>query len=204
VTKAVLPDTLGSTVVDYGDRIAALEAALATSGAFPTGSIMLWPTTSPPAGWVLCDGSVYTKVNEAALYDVLGQTYGGVAGTSCAVPDCRGRGPVGKAASGTFSSVGGTGGAASSTISQSNLPSLTWPNTLAISPNPHAHDLHFHGSSNFSAGGWNLADVTGGDGQGAGTISTSLSLTGGVTSGGSGTALATLDPYIVLVYIIKL
>lgn len=64
----------------------------------PIGSIMMWPTDTAPAGWLLADGKCHTKTGTgAALFAVIGTTFT----TSCptgtfAVPDMRGRFPLGQ------------------------------------------------------------------------------------------------------------
>ena len=60
----------------------------------PTGSLIIWPTATPPAGYLECDGSALSRTTYAALYAVLGVTYGKGAGalanTTFRVPDLRG------------------------------------------------------------------------------------------------------------------
>lgn len=64
----------------------------------PVGAIFMWPTTTAPTGFVLCDGSTYdgTIATYLDLWTVIGTTYGGSGQSSFAVPDLRGRIPVGK------------------------------------------------------------------------------------------------------------
>lgn len=58
------------------------------------GSLIIWPTSTPPAGYLECDGSALSRTTYAALYAVLGTTYGKGAGTTASttfrVPDLRG------------------------------------------------------------------------------------------------------------------
>lgn len=62
---------------------------------FYIGTIILWAGTKIPKGWFLCNGSQYPIGGEhAALYAVIGNTYGGT-GNMFAVPDLRGRFPIG-------------------------------------------------------------------------------------------------------------
>jgi microcystin-dependent protein len=59
----------------------------------PTGTVMMYAGNSAPSGWVLCDGSTYDSVTNpqyAALFAVLGTTFGGTGAASFKVPDCRG------------------------------------------------------------------------------------------------------------------
>lgn len=40
-----------------------------------TGTIVLWPTSTVPTGYLACDGSEYLETAYAGLYTVLGSTY---------------------------------------------------------------------------------------------------------------------------------
>lgn len=55
------------------------------------GQIMLFAGTFPPSGFKFCDGSVMPISNYAALYSVLGTTYGGDGVRTFNLPDLRGR-----------------------------------------------------------------------------------------------------------------
>ena len=44
--------------------------------AAPIGSIRLWPTATPPAGWILCDGQAIDRTTYADLFAVIGTDYG--------------------------------------------------------------------------------------------------------------------------------
>ena len=56
----------------------------------PLGSIMAYGGTTAPAGWLLCDGSLYGNTTYPALYAVIGTSYGGSTNVFN-VPDFRGR-----------------------------------------------------------------------------------------------------------------
>lgn len=78
----------------------------------PTGALAMWLTATPPAGWLVCDGSAVSRTGYADLFALFGTTFGvGDGSTTFNLPDLRGRFPLGKAASGTGSTLGGTGGA---------------------------------------------------------------------------------------------
>lgn len=53
----------------------------------PVGAIMMWPSTSPPDGWLICDGATYNQVEYPVLAAFFSQ------GSSFKVPDFRGRLP---------------------------------------------------------------------------------------------------------------
>lgn len=76
--------------VTYAKLAAALQALLV-----PTGAIQAYGSATAPTGWLLCDGASYSTTTYAALYAIIGTTFGSGSGTF-KVPDLRGRVPVGK------------------------------------------------------------------------------------------------------------
>lgn len=77
----------------------------------PIGSMLMWPTASAPSGWLICDGSQVSRTTYVALFTLLGTVYGvGDSSTTFNLPDFRQRFPLGKAAAGTGSVLGSTGG----------------------------------------------------------------------------------------------
>lgn len=85
----------------------------------PIGGVILWGVTLPASGtepvpgWLGCNGQAVARAGKyAALFQVIGTAYGvGNGTTTFNVPDMRQRFPLGLAASGTGSTLGGTGGA---------------------------------------------------------------------------------------------
>lgn len=65
------------------------------SSVMPTGTILAWARISAPAGFLICDGSVYNNSSYPNLAAVLGSTFGGDGITTFAVPDLKGRAIVG-------------------------------------------------------------------------------------------------------------
>jgi microcystin-dependent protein len=51
-----------------------------------------------PRGWAFCDGQIISITQNQALFALLGTTYGGDGRTTFALPDLRGRSPVGMGA----------------------------------------------------------------------------------------------------------
>lgn len=83
------------------------SSAFATSGetsltGIQTGVILPYGGSNTPSGFVLCDGTHYdgTQPTYLNLWGVIGLTYGGTAQADFAVPDLRGRVPVGVAPGG--------------------------------------------------------------------------------------------------------
>lgn len=59
------------------------------------GTILIWPMNWAPQGWLLCNGALLNIQQYTALYSLLGNTYGGDGRSNFALPDMRGRMPVG-------------------------------------------------------------------------------------------------------------
>lgn len=66
----------------------------------PVGSVLPFGGAAAPSLWLLCDGASYLRTDYPDLFTAIGTTYGSADGTHFNVPDCRGRGVVGYAASG--------------------------------------------------------------------------------------------------------
>lgn len=128
-----------------------------------------------------------------------------------AMPDWRGRAPfglddMGSTASGVLGNVitpanvnGQTGGAERVTVAQANLPNYTLPKTLALSGDQTgglARNLSKTTDGVDSAGVTWIKDIS--------FSTTTLSLTGDVQSGGSGTPLANMPPAFLTTFIMKL
>ena len=93
----------------------------------PTGTVSAFAGSAAPTGYVLCDGTEYDQTAQAALFAVIGSTYntGGETANHFRVPDLRGRvvaGMGGSLLSGT-DAVADTGGAATHTLTEAEMPS---------------------------------------------------------------------------------
>jgi len=92
-----------STELNYVDGVtSAIQTQLNTlttnlSTAVPTGTLSMFAGTTAPTGYVLCDGTAYSRtVTYNTLFGVIGTTYGpGDGSTTFNVPDLRGRAPIG-------------------------------------------------------------------------------------------------------------
>jgi microcystin-dependent protein len=181
-----------------------------------TGEIKMWGVSSAPTGYLLCNGAAVSRTTYAALYAVYGTTFGvGDGSTTFNVPDFSGKMPIG--VNGTYT-LASTGGAATTTISSSNLPSHTHTFS-ATSGSMSANASHQHGVLG-SAGYHYVADggqnnggsasnpfSLGSENYGNYTTSQNLdhthSVSGTTGSTGSGTAATTISPYLGIYYIIK-
>ena len=59
------------------------------------GEIMLFAGNFAPAKWAFCNGQLLPIAQNQALFSVLGTTYGGDGKVNFALPDLRGRAPIG-------------------------------------------------------------------------------------------------------------
>jgi microcystin-dependent protein len=59
------------------------------------GEIRMFAGNFAPEGWALCDGRLMNARTHVALFAILGTTYGGDGVNNYALPDLRGRMPLG-------------------------------------------------------------------------------------------------------------
>lgn len=91
------PTTLNNslTISYWFDDSGSAVTTPATGQQAVSGEIKMWPGVTAPSGYLLCNGAIFNNTDYPALAAILGTTFGGVAGTSFAVPDFRGRLPLG-------------------------------------------------------------------------------------------------------------
>lgn len=102
------------------------------------GMIILFGGNFAIRGWALCWGQLMAIAQNSALFSILGTTYGGDGVTTFALPDLRGRAPIGWGNGPGLSPyvIGQTGGSESTTILLTNMPAHNHPitNTLTVTP----------------------------------------------------------------------
>ncbi len=93
------------------------------------GQIALFAGSFAPRGWAFCDGRLLSIAQNSALFSILGTTYGGDGMSTFALPDLRGRAPIGygQANGLTPRSLGEIGGAEQVTLNMTQLPSHNHP-----------------------------------------------------------------------------
>lgn len=87
--------------------------------------IVIFAGNFAPRGWAYCDGQLMSINANSALFSLLGTTYGGDGRTTFALPDLRGRTPVGPRHGPGLSSytLGQRGGVETVTLTVQQMPS---------------------------------------------------------------------------------
>lgn len=182
----------------------------------PIGAMQMWGSATPPERWLICDGTPVSRTTYQGLFAVIGTTYGvGDGSTTFNIPDLRQRFPLGKAASGTGSTLGSTGGAIDHTHSGgSHTHSISsGGGGTTSSDGSHAHGVGPFGATGIAQGFGSEPPtaVLAHDGQTTFTTTSEGSHThtlgthdhGGSTGSGSGGTTGTGNPpYLVTHFII--
>ena len=123
------------------------------------GAIQIFAGDFAPKGWALCQGQLLQISQNQALFAILGTTYGGDGRTTFALPDLRGRMPIGTGAGPglTPRGLGEKSGQETVTLTPEQIPSHTHTynalsgnreipnptgNFLGVAPGPFYAELH--------------------------------------------------------------
>lgn len=169
----------------------------------PAGGIQIFGGSTAPDGFLLCDGTAVSRTTYADLFTVLGTSYGvGDGSTTFNLPNLQQRFPMGKASSGTGSTLGGTGGAIDHTHTvPAHYHAMGTGADLAVAINPNGNVYRgvVGTSSHAVAAGSDFKYETLGT-----TITGRIGLvTGGVDGNAAMTSGAQNPPYQVVNFIIK-
>ena len=118
----------------------AVASDLGTLGLEPfIGEVSMFGGNFAPRGWALCDGQLLPISQNTALFSLLGITYGGDGRTTFALPDLRGRTPIGQ----------GTGpGLTPRTLGQRSSPETVTLNTAQMPSHNHTLPYPVNGTQN--------------------------------------------------------
>ena len=88
------------------------------------GSIIAWPMPWAPRGWMFCHGQILSTSQYSALFSLLGTTYGGDGRNTFALPDLRGRVPIGagQRPGMSYYRMGQAGGEETVTLTAAEMP----------------------------------------------------------------------------------
>jgi len=90
------PMTVSSTTVVTNLNADMVDGKHASDFAIPVGTIMMWSTSTPPTGWLLCNGADVSRTTYSALFAVISTTYGiGNGSTTFTLPNLVKRFPLG-------------------------------------------------------------------------------------------------------------
>lgn len=152
-------------ILIYDATDAIFIMAGASGGGSPPGLISAFGGGTAPLGWLLCQGQAVSRTTYASLFAIIGTNYGsGDGSTTFNLPNLQQRFPLGKAASGTGSTLGAAGGVIDHTHS---IPALLLANSASNPDGSGILRIQFDGSSP----GWELtpvpANITGADTSGS-------------------------------------
>jgi microcystin-dependent protein len=155
----------------------------------PVGVITAYAGTTAPTGYLICDGSQVSRTTFAALFAIIGTTYGsGNNSTTFNLPDLTGRVPVGKNA-GTFSTLGTKGGEETHVMTVNEMPAHKHTTTVNSATDPSAIGGYAPNSQSMFFG--------------TDRSSTTRNWDTAMQSTGGSAAFNVLQPYTVINYIIK-
>lgn len=172
-------------------------------GGVPPGVVVPYAGSSAPAGWLLCYGQSIARTVYPNLFSAIGTVYGSVDGSSFNAPDLRGNVVAGKDDMGGIAAgklndpvtdgvdgttLGALGGNQEHQLSQSELPSVSLESTASDFT-----EITTPGIAEVAAGG--DFEVVTGSGAVNNQVTTAL--------GGAGNSFNTVQPTIILNYIIK-
>lgn len=197
VLPGSLPSSDAAVVVSPAGNVAY------SIGAFmPTGAVIPYAGASAPAGFLIADGAAVSRTTYAALFGIIGTTFGvGDGSTTFNIPSLVQRFPFG--ANGTYPR-GSVGGNILINPTTNQLPA----HSHNITDPGHAHDLRAGNGSagaedrltvNNAAGGA-FVTIPPGASQGVVTATTGITIT---DTTGDGDPINILNPYLALNYIIK-
>lgn len=170
--------------------------AFVLQNAIQTGTISMWPTTSAPSGYLLCAGAAVSRSTYAALFALIGTTFGsGDGSTTFNLPNYTNRFPYG-------TTLGATGGSADAIV-----VSHTHSASSSSSVSDPGH-FHYSGGNGAPNGGGAGSALTNSGNSPNNTLSAStgisVSTSTSITSAGSSGTNANLPPYLGINFIIKI
>lgn len=171
------------------------------------GSIVLFAGNFAPRGWALCQGQIMAIQQNQALFSILGTTYGGNGVQTFALPDLRGRVPVGQGQAPGLSNyvLGQVSGTENITLNTNQMPIHTHLTTTAMKVSSHQGDQVIPlTSSSISA----VKDINGDPAKGFSSQAPDIGLTNAITNtnatAGGSQPFPIVQPVLCMNYIIAL
>jgi microcystin-dependent protein len=171
----------------------------------PVGEVTMWAgaSGSVPLGWLICNGSTFSSVDYPALATLLGSTWGAPSGVNYVLPNFSDRFPIGV----TPKALGTSGGNATQTLIEANLPAHTHAAGALVTASTGDH-THSIGRSAATGSGGMVA-------RGTGTLAVDSSsnvestgahthtVSGSTAATGSATPVDILPPWRAIHFIIR-
>ena len=188
----------------------------------PIGIVIDYAGSTAPTGWLLCYGQAISRTTYAALFAIIGTTYGtGDGSTTFNLPDLRGRTIAGKDNMGGTSAnrltglsggidgdtLGATGGAETHTLTSDQMPTHDHGGASG-SDGAHTHTLNSRASSTAidvesPSDTIRLFSTASGDPDISGGVNTASAHTHTIAAAGSGSAHNNMQPTFILNKIIR-
>jgi microcystin-dependent protein len=176
----------------------------------PAGTIVAFAGNEIPQGWLECKGQVINKEQYPALADALKGTFWNGENIQFALPDLRGRVPIGAIGAGetlaglTNRAIGATGGVENHTLTESEMPK----HTHGVTDPGHVHKQRVTANPGLADKSIKRIDFNQDTDEGAGSyaqgVDTERSWTGvSIQDSGGNQPHNNMPPFIVLRYIIK-
>jgi microcystin-dependent protein len=179
------------------DTSAQLEPVVSQEGFL--GEVKMFAGNFAPRTWAFCEGQLLAISSNQALFSILGTIYGGDGRTSFALPDLRGRVPVGPGSGPGLSTrqLGSRSGSETTTLTTPNLPA-------------HTHGVNVNsgeGTTSSPVSGFLASNTVEGrvavDQTYAATAGSSMAASA-IANTGSNQAVNNMQPYLGIYYIICL
>ncbi|NML22098.1 phage tail protein [Pseudoflavitalea sp. G-6-1-2] len=157
-----------------------------------------------PKYFALCNGQILSIAQNQALFSLLGTTYGGNGTTTFALPDLRGRAPIGTGQGPGLSNInlGEVGGSTTTTLTINNLPQHAHLNgTVSVSYECDSTPASEPLPDGFYIAGFNNSFAANGV---AGNFLQTPAYTGVIANAGNNQPVSIMPPYLAINYIICL
>ena len=170
----------------------------------PTATILPWSSASVPSGFLECNGQTVSRSTYAALFAIVGTTYGAGDGSSTfGLPDLQDNVPVGKSNNKALASTGG----ANTVTSTGNVAGSTANATLSESQlASHAHPINQNNSGPGSDTLFSMSQagqVSPGNSRSTRNTGSGSGHSHNMSANFAGDATSVLQPYLTVIYIIK-
>lgn len=191
-TPAAPTASSGTSTTQLATTAFAMGAAALVS---PAGELKMWPTATAPTGFLLCTGAAVSRTIYAALFAVIGETFGaGDGSTTFTLPNFKNRMPIGAGDTYTVAATGGSKDAV--LVSHTHtLGTTNVDGTFPTSANGGTYSGAFSKGSGYSGNG--------GEPQTNYQVNMSDDHTHTISSEGVSGTNANLPPYLSVYFIIK-